>query len=571
MAVAPASATTAYRHNHTSLEEIRSCPVYRMLPEPLRQASERQPHVWQYLHSLPIEKTGVPLFTPTLSRKHKDLKNPNLVYPVGEATFVHICPDPEDSRDNYNVVEPGYGEDLDTLLNAVEERLVDLVDESAEHMDAAARVRFLLKAVDKLCTVDDSGRPAVRLKNGRLRVSSAQLMGLKYRIVRDKEGMGALAPLLEDPYIEDVSCSGIGPLFVEHKIFGALKASVVFEEEVALDRFVIAMSEKIGRPVTFRQPVVDATLLDGSRINMVFGSDLSRRGSNFTIRKFAATPLSVLELIETGSLNYQVAAYLSLALAEGMNIFVSGETASGKTTLLNAVTTFIPPANKIVSIEDTPELQVPHPNWAREVVRGMSNSDGGGGAVTMFDLLKAALRQRPNEIIIGEIRGEEGAIAFQAMQTGHACMATFHASSVEKLIQRLTGHPINVPKTYVDNLNIAVIQSAVRLKNGKAARRILSINEIIGYDSSTDSFSYVEVFRWDPSEDTFEFTGFMNSYLLEYKMAPKRGIAPGNKKAIYQELDRRAAVLKAIHSKGVTNFYDLYRLLSKAYREGLLR
>ncbi len=165
----------------------------------------------------------------------------------------------------------------------------------------------------------------------------------------------------------------------------------------------------------------------------------------------------------------------------------------------------IEPDAKIVSIEDTPELQVPHPNWIREVVRGSMSADD--SSVTMFTLLKAALRQRPNAIIIGEIRGEEGAIAFQAMQTGHAVAATFHASSVEKLIQRLTGNPINVPKTYVDNLNIVCIASAVRLPNGKLGRRILSINELIGYDSGSDSFSFIETYRWIPHNDTFEATG----------------------------------------------------------------
>ena len=164
----------------------------------------------------------------------------------------------------------------------------------------------------------------------------------------------------------------------------------------------------------------------------------------------------------------------------------------------------------------------------------------------MSDLLRAALRQRPNEIIIGEIRGEEGAIAFQAMQTGHSCMATFHAASVEKLIQRLTGNRINIPKTYIDNLNLAVIQSTVRLPNGKDGRRIVSVNEIVGYDSSTDSFSYIEVFRWNPVDDSFESTGYMNSYLLEEVIAFKLGLPPQRKREIYKELNRRATILRRL-------------------------
>ena len=194
-----------------------------------------------------------------------------------------------------------------------------------------------------------------------------------------------------------------------------------------------------------------------------------------------------------------MAAYLSLMVGEGMNIFVSGETASGKTTLLNALTAFYVPSGKIVTHRGhagapgaAPQLD-PR-GGARLDVRRRTRG------VTMFALLKAALRQRPNAIIVGEIRGEEGAIAFQAMQTGHAVAATFHASSVEKLIQRLTGSPINVPKAYVDNLNVVCIASAVRLPNGRPGRRILSINELIGYDSQSDAFSFIEVFRWDASQ-----------------------------------------------------------------------
>jgi archaeal flagellar protein FlaI len=234
---------------------------------------------------------------------------------------------------------------------------------------------------------------------------------------------------------------------------------------------------------------------------------------------------------------------------------------------MNALTTFLHTSSKIVSIEDTPELQVPHPNWIREVVRG--KPDDSGSSVTMFDLLRAALRQRPNEIIVGEIRGEEGAIAFQAMQTGHACMATFHAATVEKLIQRLTGHPINIPKVYVENLNLVVIQSMVRLPNGKDGRRILSISEIVGYDSSSDSFSYIEVFRWNPVNDTFEFTGYMNSYLLEEIIAFKLGLPPNKKRDIYNELDRRASILRRLKDQGIMSFQDVYKVLSKAYREGV--
>jgi len=328
------------------------------------------------------------------------------------------------------------------------------------------------------------------------------------------------------------------------------------------------LSERIKKPVTFRNPIVDATLPDGSRINIVFGRDVSRRGSNFSIRKFAGTPISIFELVNFASLNYQMLAYLSLVIGNEMNVFVSGETASGKTTLLNAVTTFIHPMAKVVSIEDTPELQVPHKNWIREVVQTTKMEEGSG--VNMFDLLKAALRQRPNEIIVGEIRGPEGNVAFQAMQTGHAVMATFHAASVEKLIQRMTGNPISVPKSYIDNLNVVIFTSAVKLPNGKTGRRVTSINEIVAYDPVFDSFTFVEIFHWDEETDVFEFTGYMTSMVLENKVAPRMGIATTKKQRIYAELERRAKILEKLHKEQkVTGFYEILEVLGRAQRQGL--
>jgi flagellar protein FlaI len=187
----------------------------------------------------------------------------------------------------------------------------------------------------------------------------------------------------------------------------------------------------------------------------------------------------------------------------------------------------------------------------------------------MFALLKAALRQRPNQIIIGEIRGEEGNIAFQAMMTGHAVCSTFHAATVEKLIQRVTGVPISVPRTYVENLNVVVICSSVRLPTGRPGRRVIAISEIINYDPVAGSFSFIEVYRWDPVRDEFEFVGLNNSYLLEQRIAPSRGLSEKKRRMIYKEVDRRGALLQKLAESGVNNFYELFKLLSKAQKQGL--
>jgi flagellar protein FlaI len=544
-----------------------------MLPEQLQEESRSKTHLLEYLHALPVEKVGIPEYVPKLDRSMGGMKNPNLIYPIKNNIYIHVYPDESDIRDYYIAIEPGMMLDLEDLMEEVEERLVDYVadldDTDGGQMDRAKVLEKILKQICVIVKPRELKKAKQKAKkDGKLPVTQSQFDALRYRLVRDKVRLGPLEPLIGDNQLEDISCSGLGPIYLEHKIFKGLKSNIVFDDESELDSFVIQLSEKMGKPVTYSQPIIDSTLPDGSRINLVFGGDVSRRGSNFTIRKFMDDPLSIIQLVEFGGLTYQIAAYMSLMMEHGMNLFVSGETASGKTTLMNALTTFLHPSSKIVSIEDTPELQVPHPNWCREVVRGKPGESS--SSVTMFDLLRAALRQRPNEIIIGEIRGEEGAIAFQAMQTGHACMATFHAATVEKLIQRLTGHPINIPKVYVENLNLVVIQSMVRLPNGRPGRRILSISEIVGYDSATDSFSYIEVFRWNPVTDMFEFTGYMNSYLLEEVIAFKMGLPPTRRREIYTELDRRAEYFCSLKEQGVISFQDVYKVLSKAYREGVL-
>ena len=538
--------------------------LFAKLSPALQNEAKLHKHLWVYLTTVDIDKIGVPTYYEEITREVKNLPYKNLIYPVANAVYIHLVPDKDDSRDTYIAIEPSMDPEVAILMEEVDNFLIDYV-EDLKNENELPHQTILLNCLEEICTTD-----SVPSKN-KIHVTEEQYKALQYLMLRDKDGLGTIQPVISDPNIEDISCSGVGTLFLEHKIFGGVKAGIQFESEGELDQFVIKLSEKINRPVTVRDPIVDAVLPDGSRVNIVFGTDVSKRGSNFTIRKFNDVPISALDLVTFGSINYEMLAYISIMLGEGMNTFVSGETASGKTTLLNAISTFIPPTSKIVSIEDTPELQVPHDNWIREVVRGSAGSTGTGAAVTMFDLLRAALRQRPNEIIIGEIRGAEGAIAFQAMQTGHACMATFHAATVEKLIQRMTGDPINVPKAYIDNLNLVIIQSAVKLPNGSIGRRCMSINEIIEYDPETNSFGFIEVFRWNPINDTFEFPGYMNTALLEGTVAQRRGIPERDSRLIYEEIDKRAAILKKLHERGVTNFYELYKTLGKAYREGLFK
>ncbi|MBN1190638.1 MAG: type II/IV secretion system ATPase subunit [Dehalococcoidales bacterium] len=587
---------------------ITSCPTYGQLAPELQEQCQTKLHLLQYLHSLPLDEIGMPQYYSKLNRNLKSVKNRNLIYLVDDEILIHVLANTEDIRDHYIPIEPCLFGDVETLMEKIEHRLVNFVEELESVDEGPERLKVILNILERLVVVrggkekkaaekdskqllekvgartkdNKSGgkgsesRSLMALltrRNGsgeKLAMDPVQYQSIRYAIKRKLLGMGVLEPVIRDPNIEDISCSGVGAIFVEHKVFGGLRTGISFDTAEELDKYVVQLADGIKHPVTFRNPCVDATLPDGSRINIVYGTDVSKRGSNFTIRKFTGVPISILELVQFGSLSYEMAAYLSIMLQEQMNVFISGETASGKTTLMNALTTFIIPEAKIVSIEDTPELQVPHPNWIRGCTReGVKNSEASG--VTMFDLLKAALRQRPNIIIVGEIRGAEGAIAFQAMQTGHACMSTFHASSVTKLIQRLTGNPISVPKSYVDNLNLVVIAQQVRLPNGQNARRVTSINEIVGYDSVNDTFSFMEVFRWKPLDDSFDARGANQSYLLEEKVAMRRGIPYEKRQQIYSQLKQRTEVLKRVQEQKITGFFELYAVLSKAYREGYFR
>jgi flagellar protein FlaI len=588
---------------------VESCALYRMLPANARDYVRDSPHLLEYLHILPVNTVGIPLFLSELKRDLKSLDNPNVIYPVNDSTFVHIFPDPNDVRNWYIPIEPSFLHSVKGILPIIEKKLIDMIDAlENEPVTEAARIEVLknfikqvvyvkqpgeiidasllagatqkdLKARIKTFLTSDIGASKKALKpdsdhpllaDGRIVLAQQEYRALEYMMVRDKIELGTLKPFLNDRYIEDITCDGVGPIFIEHKIFKGLKSVIGFQDSIELDAFVIKLAERIKRPLTYRNPIVDATLPDGSRINIVYGTEISKHGSNFTIRKVNEVPLSILQVIESGACDYMMAAYLWICLEHGMSMFVSGETASGKTTTLNALTTFLPPENKIVTIEDTPELTVPHKNWSREVSKGKGKGEGEGSEVTMFDLLKAALRQRPNQILVGEIRGVEGSVAFSAMQTGHPVMSTFHAASVEKLIQRLCGDPISIPKTYVDNLNLVIIQSAVKLPGGGTARRMLSINELVGFDPETQGFSFMAAFIWDPATDSFTFTGKGSSYLLENKIATMLGIPENRRADIYTEVDKRAKILERLHKAGYTQFWDLFHMTTKIKKQGLL-
>ena len=419
------------------------------------------------------------------------------------------------------------------------------------------------KLFDASVEVNEKSTSAKQKKMGKVSVSKKEYDILKYYINRDIVGFGPIEPLILDPYIEDIHLIGTSRVRVSHKAFQyGLETNIRFDDDVTLNDFFISMSERMGRPVSASKPIVDGTLPDGSRINMIYSNDISARGSSFTVRKFTAEPISPIQLCKWGTFSPMFLAYAWLCVENKMNIIMSGETASGKTTALNALLPFIDHRGKIYSVEDTPEVKPPQKGWQRCVTRESGPEES---RVTMFDLLRAALRSRPDYIIIGEIRGEEGRVAFQCMQTGIPVMATFHASNANKFIQRMTGQPISIPMSFIDNVNVIIFQSAVNV-NKKFLRRVTHVEEFMGFNKEEGGIMTRQVFKWDSSTDKLYFRGMNNSYILEKRVAAEHGYA--DPKEIYKELLYREKIIQKMCDLDITGYQECNKVISEWYELG---
>jgi len=530
---------------------------------------KKSPHLLTHIESYTSRGNPLPLFTEQLQAEHKKLKEPNLLYPIAEQVYIHINPhtSSDDGYMEYIIIEPDAPdrkimEFADKMFAVQSADLVPPIEVTERFNMVETYLKEHVDLTDAAVNYDTLG-DIYKLKM--LPVQKKDWVGLRHHFLQKRAGTGILDPFLSDPNLEDISIIGAGNVYVIHKSFGALKSPLFLGVE-EIDELIISMSEQFGKTVSHAKPVVDAVLPDGSRINIVFGKDISRRGTNATIRKFASTPLSITQILTSKALDFREAAYMWMMLAEGMSCFINGETASGKTTTLMALTAFIPSNWKIVTIEDTPELTLPHSNWITEATRDTGHESS---SVTMFDLLKAALRQRPNYIFVGEIRGAEANIAFQAMQTGHPVVSTFHAANMTALIQRITNPPMLIPKTNVENLNIGLFQGAVQGPGGKRVRRVLSINEILGYNPEGGNIMFIPVFNWDPGTDEVKFRGRGSSALFVQKLLEKRGMHKKDEGLLYEELELRAKILQRMMEKRIFNFYDVFDSISHCREIGL--
>jgi len=530
-----------------------SIPDYEVTYD-FNEALEKYPHLRDYVNRI-SETIGLPEWHTQLKREMREIEYPNIIYPVGDPIFIHIYRLPGESM-QYVAIEPQMTPEERMLLDKIQSKIVKYAVELDE-LNVNEIYQQLTRLYDRVVAI---GRKSLFSDKVVLKDIN-QYRKLKYFLIRERLGYGKLEPLLRDPYIEDIHILGVGPVWIVHKVWEMLKTNLEFKDEAELNKYILKTSEVVERPVSEARPIVDAIMPDGSRVNFIYGKDISLKGSSFTIRKFAKKPLSITQLIAWNTLSAEEAAYLWLCIEHGMNIFISGETASGKTTTLNALTVFIRPDWKIYSVEDTPEINTPHPIWQRLVTRQVGKQTD----IEMYDLLKAALRSRPNYIIVGEIRGKEGYVAFQAMQTGHPILSTFHSGNLTMLIQRLTGNPINIPITFIDNLNVTVFQRAVYI-NGEMERRVVSIYEIERYLPEFNRVAARNVFVWDERRDKHIFRGKYNSYVLEKKIAPMRRLA--NPRKIYDILEFRAKILKRMVEEEIADFYEVWEVIKRFYEYG---
>jgi len=394
-----------------------------------------------------------------------------------------------------------------------------------------------------------------------------------YYLSRDFIGYGIVDAPMTDPEVEDISCDGVGiPLYIYHRKYGSIRSNLKFTSHKELDDYVTWLAQRSGKHISVASPILDATVPDGSRLQATLGMYVTKRGSSFTIRRFRDNPFTPVDLLKFKTMSSEMMAYLWLAIETGQSMMVCGGTASGKTTTLNATLLFIPPQMKIVSIEDTRELNLPHENWVPSLTRagfGSKNIISGKapGEIDMFDLLAAALRQRPQYLMVGEVRGAEAFIVFQAMATGKTCYTTFHAESVSAMVHRMENPPITLPRSLVSALNLVLLQRQMKVGT-KMTRRVQSLTEIVGLDPETNELITNSVYSWNPSDDTFLFSG--HSYVYERVALLKNWTM----KDMEREIRNRVTVLdymmaldaRATRQKPYTH-RDVGRLVSFYYKE----
>ncbi len=536
------------------------------LTDDLRAVATDHEHVGEHLRSF-HDRTGTyPVYADEPTDEHATEKS-NVLFPANPPIYAHVYGEP--GRDTiYYCLEPTLSAAEEELYEQVRTEVLDRSVTKPAPANDDEFVTYLGELVDDILTLDgtDSSltdRLRSRLAGDRLTVDRTTYDRLQYVLQRDIVGLGPLAPVMADPDNEDIHVIGPHSCYVDNAVFGMVETTVDFGTVEKFSNWIRNMGERMNHPVSDSDPIIDSTLPNGSRINIIYSDDVSVKGPSLTIRQSEDVPLSIFQITKWGTLSPELAAYLWLCMENEQTVFVVGETASGKTTTLNSMFSFIPRDHKIYTAEDTAEVMPPHENWQQLLTR---EGDGEGSDVDMFDLVAAALRSRPDYIVVGEVRGAEAQMAFQAAQTGHPVLLTFHASDIVSMIQRFTSNPINVPETFMDNCDVALFQNRVK-QGDEVLRRVTSVQEIEGYSSHEDGVVTREAFAWDPRDDDVAFKGRNNSHVLENQIATLLGY--DDTRQIYDELDRRAELIRRLIDADIVGYHEVNDALETFQRDGV--
>lgn len=470
-----------------------------------------------------------------------------LIKPFAKANIVW---DEEEDDVVYKIVEPSMDEDEKQVFERLKRAMEKKIDVSLKELNSTEKI------------VDYLGSKIKDISNELgIEINKQDMKKIMYFVYRNFAGLNELEPLMHDPYIEDIGCSGTNiPTYVVHNKFGSIKTDLIFKDKSNLKNLVVKLAERCGKYVSYADPLLDGSLPDGSRVNASLTQDVTTKGPTVSIRKFQETPYSAVDLIRFGTVNKRMMAYFWMALQYQKSILVSGGTATGKTTFLNSIVTFIPPEQKIVSIEDTRELQLPHENWIPSVARSSFGVEGGSKQdIDMYQLLRESFRQNPDYVVVGEVRGKEASVLFQGMSSGHPSMGTIHASSPGDVVKRLTTPPINLSPSLVETLDIIVIVTRAR-QYGESARRIKGVYEVeaITPEGSPRTNQYIS---WTPIDDTFSFKNESN---ILSEIRQQFGYSQGE---LEQELDDREKVLDWMDDKNIKSFSDVARVISEYYKD----
>jgi len=450
----------------------------------------------------------------------------------------------------YQVIEPVLSEKDQKAFEIIKKLLITELSVSLTNIKSKKDAeRRLKKKISSL------------IKKYRLKIPPKNIAKINYFAIRDFVHLGRIEPLMRDHMIEEISCDGTNiPIYIWHRELESMPTNIIFEKDLELNNFARKTAYICGKHISMADPIIDASLPDGSRINLTLGHEITKRGSTFTIRRFRSDPITIIDLIKFGTISAEIAAYMWFLTEKRATMLVAGGTASGKTTALNALASFIRPNHKVVSIEDTQELNLPHENWIPAVAR-QNFTDTQIGEINQFDLLRAALRQRPDIIIVGETRGREAYTLFQAMATGHGGCSSIHADSVDGTLTRLTSSPMDVPKALIANsLDLITLQLKIRVGN-KSVRRIIRVSEIDGIDENTGQIKTHDVFKWNPITDTHEYMG--NSVVLK-KIKERDG---DSEDKINYELTKRRQTLEWMVKNNIRDQKEVSEKIIKYYTD----